>query len=169
MLKPRMLAPILDVPLVDGGQWRLAEQKPEAFTLIVFYRGYHCPVCKSYLRELERLLDDLAALGVVCIAISGDTEQRARQSVEEWGITRLAVGYGQSIESMRAWGLFVSKGRNDNEPELFGEPGIFLIRPDGTVYAEILNSMPFGRPRLDELVKSIAWVAKNDYPARGEA
>ncbi len=103
MLKPRMPAPIPDVPLVDGHEWRLAEQNPGAFTLVVLYRGYHCPVCKSHLRELERLLDDFAALGVVCMAVSGDTEQRARQSVEEWGITRLAVGYDQSVESMRAW------------------------------------------------------------------
>jgi hypothetical protein len=32
---------------------------------------------------------------------------------------------------MRAWDLFVSDGINDNEPELFNEPGLFLIEPGG--------------------------------------
>lgn len=169
MLKPRMPAATLDVARVDGDQWRLADQQPDAFTLVVFYRGYHCPVCKTYLRDLDRLVDDFAALGVDCVAVSGDSEQRARQSVQEWGTERLPIGYGQTIESMREWGLFISKGLNDHEPDEFGEPGLFLIRPDGTIYAEALNSMPFGRPKLDDVLKSVAWVEKNDYPARGEA
>jgi hypothetical protein len=67
------------------------------------------------------------------------------------------------------WGLFVSKGIKEGEPDEFGEPGLFLIRPDGTVYAEMLNSMPFGRPQLNELVSSIGWIVEHDYPARGEA
>jgi hypothetical protein len=70
---------------------------------------------------------------------------------------------------MREWGLFVSKAIKDGEPDEFGEPGVFLIRPDGTVYGEILNSMPFGRPHFDELAKSLKWIAEHDYPARGEA
>jgi peroxiredoxin len=138
--------------------------------MIVFYRGLHCPVCKGYLRQLERMLDDFAAVGVTSVvAVSGDSAERARQSVQEWGLNRLAVGYGQTVESMREWGLFVSKAIKEDEPEEFGEPGLFLIRPDGTVFAEILNSMPFGRSRFEDLVISLKWIAENDYPARGEA
>jgi hypothetical protein len=70
---------------------------------------------------------------------------------------------------MRAWGLFVSKGIKAGEPNCFGEPGLFLIRPDGNLYAAVLNTMPFGRPRLDDVVAAVRWVVENDYPARGEA
>ncbi len=119
--------------------------------------------------DLARLIDDFAALGVDSVAVSGDSEQQARQTVQEWGIERLPIGYGQTVESMREWGLFISKGRNDHEPDEFGEPGLFLVRPDRTIYAEFLNSMPFGRPKLDEILKSVAFVEKSDHPARGEA
>ncbi|MHB1487750.1 MAG: peroxiredoxin-like family protein [Acidimicrobiales bacterium] len=170
MPKPQHPAPPLEVPLVGGGRWSLADQHPDRFTLVVFYRGYHCPVCSGYLKQLDGLLDKLAEVGVTSVvAVSGDDEPRATRSAEEWGLVRLSVGYAQSIDSMREWGLFVSKGIKDDEPEEFGEPGLFLVRADGTLYAAILNSMPFGRPHLDEVVGAIRWVNDNDYPARGEA
>ena len=167
---PQQPAPPLEISLVGGGHWSLADQHPDQFTLIVFYRGLHCPVCRGYLNQLEVLIDKLAGVGVTSVlAVSGDDQEHAAQTVEEWGLSRLIVGYGQSVESMRDWGLFVSKGTNEHEPEVFGEPGVFLIRPDGTLYAAIINSMPFGRPHLDELVGAIGWVNENKYPARGEA
>ncbi len=167
---PTTPAPDLDVPLVGGGQFRLADQRPDAFTLVVFYRGLHCPICRGYLAELNRSLDDFAAIGVTSVvAVSGDDADRAQQSVTDWGLDRLQVGYGQSVESMRAWGLFVSKGIADSEPDLFGEPGVFLIRPDVTVYMAAVNSMPAARPRISDVLGAARFFTENNYPARGEA
>ena len=70
---------------------------------------------------------------------------------------------------MRRWGLFVSERIAENEPERFGEPGLFLITPDGTVYYEAITSMPWGRPRLDDIIGGIDFVLDQDYPARGAA
>jgi peroxiredoxin len=169
MLKPRTKAPELEVKTLDGGTWKLAEQNPEHFTMIVFYRGLHCPVCKGYLGALNGTIEDFRSRGVEVIAISGDTRERAEQSRADWGIENGPIGYGQSIDSMREWGLFVSRAIKENEPELFGEPGLFLIRPDGTVFYESIQSMPFGRPSFQEMRGAIDFVLQNDYPARGEA
>jgi len=170
VLRPQQPAPPLEVSLVGGGRWSLAEQRPDHFTLVIFYRGHHCPVCRGYLVQLDGLLDGLADVGTTSvIAVSGDDEQRATLSVEKWGLGRLAIGYGQPVDSMREWGLYISKGIKPGEPELFGEPGLFLVRSDGTLYAAIVNSMPFGRPHLEELVGAIGWVTDNQYPARGES
>ncbi len=38
-LIPRQPVPALEVETVGGGTWRLADQSPENFTLVVFYRG----------------------------------------------------------------------------------------------------------------------------------
>jgi len=51
-LFPRQRVPPLDVGLADGGTFDIAAEKPASFTLIVFYRGLHCPICKTQLREL---------------------------------------------------------------------------------------------------------------------
>ncbi len=170
MPKPQTPAPALEVDLVGGGRWHLADQHPDAFTLVVFYRGLHCPVCKVYTAQLAGMLDAFAGVGVTSVvAVSGDTEARATTSVQEWGLGSLDVGWGQSVASMRAWGLFVSKGITEGEPDLFGEPGLFLVKPEGSIYAEVLNSVPFGRPHLDEIVKAVTFVQEKNYPARGEA
>lgn len=137
--------------------------------MVVFYRGLHCPVCRAYLAELERKLAAFTERGVEVIAVSGDDSERAQRTVEEWKLAQLAIGYGQSIASMRQWGLFVSHGIKVPEPDLFGEPGLFLVRPDGTLYYAAVNSMPFGRPRLDDMLAALDFIIARDYPPRGEA
>lgn len=169
MLKPRAKAPELEVNTLDGGTWKLSEQKPEKFTMVVFYRGLHCPVCKGYLGALNGKIEDFRSRGVEVIAVSGDTRERAEQSRREWGLENVSIGYGQSIDSMRDWGLFVSRAIKEGEPDLFGEPGLFLVRPDGTLFYAAINSMPFGRPSFQEMLSGIDFVTKKDYPARGEA
>jgi peroxiredoxin len=167
-VKPREQAPDLTVDLVDGGRWSLSERQPVSFTLIVFYRGNHCPVCRAQLGELNRRIDELEAVGIDVIAISGDSGTSATRSKLEWHLDRLPIGYALSEQQMRAWGLFVSAGMN-GEPERFNEPGLFLVSPDGSVYYEALTSMPWGRPRLDDILAGVAYVVAADYPARGEA
>lgn len=169
IVKPQTQAPELRVDTVGGSGWQLADQQPERFTLIVFYRGLHCPLCRKQLRELDRRLDEFTGRGVDVIAISGDDADRGGRTPEEWKLEHLTVGYGMSVDTMREWGLFVSHRIKDSEPELFSEPAVFLVTADGTVYFEAITSMPFGRPGLDDLVGAIDFIGEQDYPARGEA
>lgn len=46
-LLPRKPVPPLSVPLVGGGHFDLASEGPKNFTMVVFYRGLHCPVCRA--------------------------------------------------------------------------------------------------------------------------
>lgn len=55
------------------------------------------------------------------------------------------------------------------EPPLFAEPSVFLVRPDGTLYASAVSTMPFARPHFREVMQAIDFVVSKDYPARGEA
>jgi len=164
---PAHPAPMLELPLVGGGTFRLSEQRPARFTMLVFNRGLHCPVCQAQLRELERRLDELQERGVVVVSISGETESRATRMRDEWGVRRVPLAYGLSEARMREWGLFVSRGVTDDEPPMFNEPALFLLRPDGTIYYASILSMPVGRPRLDDLLGGIDYWSAHDYPARG--
>ena len=168
-VRPRQAAPALTVPLLRGGAFSLDEQKPDAFTMVVFFRGLHCPVCRAQLSELNRRLDELTERGIELIAVSGETRERTEQLAAEWKLDRLPLAYGLTEAQMRDWGLFVSHGIWDSEPPVFNEPGLFLISPDGSVYYESILSMPVGRPRLDDLLGGIDWWVANDYPARGDA
>lgn len=165
---PRTQVPELSFPLTSGHEWNLSDQDPESFTMVIFYRGLHCPVCKSYTQSLNKLVDDFKERGVETVTVSMDDEKRARASVQEWEIDNLKVGYNLSQEQARSWGLYFSNAIKDSEPNLFSEPGLFLIRPDGKLYYSAINSMPFGRPVLKDMLKALDFIQENDYPARGE-
>lgn len=166
---PRQLVPSLRVSTTGGDMWDLAEQRPASFTMIVVYRGLHCPICKAQLRDLDTRLDDFAARGVDVIALSTDTRERAEKVQQQWGLTKLMVGYGLTIAAAREWGLYVSHAIREDEPSEFAEPGIFLVRPDGTLYCASINTMPFARPSFKDILGALDYVTKNNYPARGEA
>ena len=168
-VRPGQPAPELIVDLLSGGTYDLTDQEPAAFTMVLFFRGLHCPVCQVQLREVDRRLDELSKRGVDVVAISGETRERTAQIRDAWRLRRLDLGYGLSEAQMRSWGLFVSRGINDGEPPIFNEPGLFLIKPDGTVYYESILSMPVGRPRLDDVLGGLDYWTAQDYPARGEA
>ncbi|MEO9884410.1 MAG: peroxiredoxin-like family protein [Balneola sp.] len=165
---PRTSAPELSFPLTNGEKWNLSEQNPESFTMVVFYRGLHCPVCKGYTQKLNNLVDEFKKRGVEAVTVSMDSEERARTSVQEWEVDKLKVGYDLTKDQARSWGLYFSNAIKDEEPELFSEPGLFLIRPDGELYYAAINSMPFGRPDLKSMLNALDFIQENDYPARGE-
>lgn len=166
-LMPGTSAPELTVKTIEGKTWDLANQAPENFTMVVFYRGLHCPICKTYLEELNQKIDHFARLGVESIAISGDSQERAQKTQNEWDISTLTVGYDFSIEDMRRWGLYISKGAFEKEPPLFGEPGLFLIRPDQEIYYIALNNAPFARPTFNDLLSGLDFILQKNYPNRG--
>jgi len=72
--------------------WSLAAAAPRRFSLIVFYRGLHCPICKTYIAELDKVVPEFAAHGVETIALSCDTEARANQAYTSWALSQAAGG-----------------------------------------------------------------------------
>lgn len=172
-LIPRQPVPPLSVPTVDGPDWTLSDQTPDTFTLVVVYRGLHCPICSGYLGDLNRKLAQFTQRGVSVIAVSSDTGDRAAEAKTQWGLDQLTIGYGLDLDTARRWGLYISTSRGKTstgvvEPDLFVEPGLFLIRPDGTLYFGTVQTMPFARPQFADILKALDFVMANDYPARGE-
>ncbi|MCZ4316627.1 peroxiredoxin-like family protein [Comamonadaceae bacterium G21597-S1] len=172
-LLPRYPVPALNLPLTRGGRFVLGANPGKAFDLLVFYRGLHCPICAKYLIELERLSGEFGQRGVQLVAISSDDEDRARQMVDKVKANGVLFAYGLGLRSARQWGLYISAGRGKTsigieEPELFAEPGVFLVRPDGTLYYGAVQTMPFARPQFQDLLAAVDFAVAKDYPARGE-
>lgn len=172
-LTPRQPVPALNVPLVNGDRFVLGAQPAERFDLVVFYRGLHCPICAKYLMELERLAPEFAQRGVQVVALSSDTAERAQAMADKIKASQLRIGYGLSLASARQWGLYISTSRGltsigIEEPALFSEPGVFIVRPDGTLYYGSTQTMPFARPSFQDLLGAIDFAIAKDYPARGE-
>ncbi|NQW85007.1 MAG: AhpC/TSA family protein [Alcaligenaceae bacterium] len=172
-LLPRQIVPALAVITTDGSEFILGAKPAEKFDLVVFYRGLHCPICAKYLVELERLAPEFQKRGVNLIAISSDDEERGKKMAEKVGASGVKFGYGLGLQTARSWGLYISAGRGltsigIEEPALFSEPGVFLIKPDGSLYYGLTQTMPFARPQFQDLLGAIDFAVAKDYPARGE-
>jgi peroxiredoxin len=173
MLMPRRQVPALAVDTLAHGRFDLAAEKPERGTVISFYRGLHCPICATSLKDLEKRVPDFAERGYGVIAVSSDDAERAGQFADKIGAAELRIGYGLPLATAREWGLYISTGRGRTsagveEPPLFPEPGLFVVNPDGTLYAGSVQTMPFARPSFAELLGALDFVIAKDYPARGE-
>jgi peroxiredoxin len=173
MLIPRQKTPDLTVLTLDHGTFDLSSEKSERGTVICFYRGLHCPICATYLKDLEKQTAAFAERGVATIAISSDDEGRTRSMAEKIEAKALRFGYGLSLAKAREWGLYISTSRGTTsigieEPALFSEPGLFMVKPDQTLYYASVQTMPFSRPHFSELVGALDFVIKANYPARGE-
>ncbi|MEM7570954.1 MAG: redoxin domain-containing protein [Pseudomonadota bacterium] len=167
MLLPRTPAPALECATLDG-HFNLASHTPGRFTLIIVYRGLHCPLCRDQLQEVCGLLGPLALLGVDVIAMSADSKERALEAQSLWQLGALTIGYDVAFSVAQAWGLYVSNARKPGEPERFFEPGLFLVRTDGELYFAQTQNMPFGRASLAKLPHWLKKCIDNEVPARGE-
>ena len=168
MLKPGQKAPELDLPLTIDARFVLADQTPENFTMLVFYRGKHCPVCKRYLEELGGRLSDFTNRGINVFAVSMDSEDRAMVVDSEWETHDLPLAHSMTEDKAREWGLYISgKREGSEEPDVFSEPGLFLLKPDGTMHFAVVQNAPFTRPSLDQLLEGIDITLDKDYPTRG--
>ena len=83
------------------------------------------------------------------------------------------MGYRLGLASAREWGQYISTSRGTTsigteESSLFSEPGMFIVRPDATLYYGAVQTMPFARPHLNELLAAIDFALAKGYPARGE-
>lgn len=173
MLMPRQKAPDLVLPLVGGATFKLSGQTSPRGTVVTFYRGLHCPICATYLKELERLTPEFEKRGIGTVAVSSDDAERASAMAQKVGAVALRFAYGLPLAMARQWGLYISTSRGKTsigieEPALFSEPGLFLINQDLTVYYLSVQSMPFVRPHFAELLAAVDFAIDKNYPARGE-
>ena len=173
MLMPRQPTPALNVPTLAHGHFDLATDSAEHFSLLVFYRGLHCPICAKYLLELARLVPEFEKRGVKVLALSSDTQDRAQQMADKLNAPDLRMGYGLALDVARQWGLYISTSRGVTsigieEPALFSEPAVYIVRPDATLYYGAVQTMPFARPQFQDLIGAVDFAVSKDYPARGE-
>jgi thiol-disulfide isomerase/thioredoxin len=146
-LIPDTQAPALSLALVGGGTWTLVDQAPKNFSMVIFYRGLHCPVCKMYLTKLNGLIDMAAEAGVNVVAVSMDPEDRATQTKTDWELGNIDLAYGATADDVRNC--------------------LFWVRPDGRLYLIDISNMPWSRPDVEFLLSKVQFAMDNGYPARG--
>lgn len=116
------------------------------------------------MRDIVARKEAFADLGVSVVAISTDPEDRARKAVDKWQLGSLPVAFGLPIATAQSLGLAISSAIRDGETSLFAESGVFFVRADGTLHGSIVNTFPFARPVVSDLVEVAQAAKERNYP-----
>ncbi len=140
---------------------------PGGWQALFVIRGQHCPICKTYLGEIEKRRAAFAELGVSVAAVSADSEAQTRLTAEA-AKPGFPLLYGMDEATMRALGLYISEPRSAQETDhRFPEPALFLVNPEGALHLVDIANAPFLRPDLDRLAGGLRFVIEKNYPIRG--
>ncbi|MEM7753990.1 MAG: redoxin domain-containing protein, partial [Pseudomonadota bacterium] len=139
------------LPQVGGGTVTVGGSR-ENWSLLVVYRGKHCPKCKTYLNILNGMLDQWTDAGFDVAVTSADPEERASADQAEFG-WHFPLAYGLTEDQMATLGLFVSEPLSETENDRrFAEPGVYVLRPDGSMLLVAISNGPAARPDLATLL-----------------
>ena len=74
-----------------------------------------------------------------------------------------------TTDQARAWGLYISDAFHEKETLQFAEPGLSLIRPDMTLYSNVIHTTPFHRHHHAYVMEAVDMTRARSYPPRGTA
>jgi len=153
----------IDTPLTrtspNDGDWQM----------VVVYRGVHCPICATYLTELNDLYEDFKNANIDVIAVSADSVNQLNEFLQDKVNELNFEVLGELSESqMTQLGLYISQPRNAEETDHpFAEPCLLVINPDNKLHIVDKSNAPFSRPDLRRLLNGIKFIQSKDYPIRG--
>lgn len=160
-----VLAPIT-LPKLGGGEVVIGGVR-DNWSLVVVYRGKHCPRCKKYLGILDGMRKKWEQAGFDVAVASADPVEKAQADADQfgWGFD---IGYDLSETQMARLGLYVSDPLTSAETDRrFAEPGVFVLRPDGSLLLIAISNGPSARPDLEELLDGMIFTKENNRPPRG--
>ncbi|MCG3268281.1 redoxin domain-containing protein [Yoonia sp. I 8.24] len=153
---------------LGGGTLTVGDPR-ENWTLFIVYRGKHCGRCKKYLNTLNDMRGAWADAGFDIAVVSADPLEKATTDQAEFGWA-FDIGYDLSEAQMTQLGVYMSDPLSSGETDRrFAEPGVFVIRPDGSLVIVAISNGPSARPDLAELLDGMIFTKVNDRPARGTA
>lgn len=168
MLKPGQPIPDLQIDLIDGTRWSIASRPVRTLAMVSIFRGSFCRFCRRFLTDIERLSGAFAERGIDIVATSADSADVAHAMATELGLQQVATGHSLDLDMVARNGVFISQVERDGQRRRFAEPSLWLVRPDGRLYAIFQGSMSCARPNLDSLLEGIDMIAPAGFPARGD-
>lgn len=82
-LKTGDIAPVFSATANDGKVIDLKDELKKGSVVVMFYRGYWCPFCNKQLSQLNDSLQLITARGASVIAITPETEEGIKKTVEK--------------------------------------------------------------------------------------
>jgi len=148
--------PLLRLQTLDGSVIETPTGLKGPWNVILFYRGFWCPFCKSQLTSFQNGLEKLTAEGIGVLAVSVDPLDKARETQKETGAA-FPIAYGVPVkETAEAIGAFYDAAPTHTAPYL--QSTGFVLGPDGKVVVEVYSSSAIGRLAWQDVVALVKYM-----------
>jgi peroxiredoxin len=167
-LKEGSMAPVFEGVDQSGKTVKLSEQLKKGPVVLIFYRGYWCPVCNKYLDQFQQDIDQLLQKGASVIAVSPEANDGVEKTISKnnlsfsilsdqgysimdaYGVRFLVTdGYSGKIKTFL--GASISENNNDEKPYL-PIPATYIIGQDGKIKKVFFDQDYKNRPTVEEIV-----------------
>jgi peroxiredoxin len=168
-LKEGIMAPDFAGIDQNGKTVRLTDQLKKGPVVLIFYRGYWCPVCNKYLDQFQKDIDLLLEKGASVIAVSPEANDgvektitknnltfsilsdKGYQIMDKYGVRFLVTdGYSGKIKTFL--GASIAENNNDDKPYL-PIPATYIIGKNGEIVKTFFDQNYKNRPTAEEIAK----------------
>ncbi|MBU1368622.1 MAG: AhpC/TSA family protein [Bacteroidetes bacterium] len=170
-LVPGQTAPLFEATNQHGNQFNLVEVLNQGPVVLIFYRGFWCPVCNKHLASFQDSLYLLQEAGVQLIAVSPEKpeylDKMATKSGAEFQLLydenyRIADAYDVTFKPDTKT-LFVYntvlgaklKETHSDDSQRLPIPATFLINPDGKIAWRHFDPDYKKRASVSEILKAL--------------
>jgi len=170
-LLPGQKAPLFEAVDQNGMQFKLVEALNEGTVLLIFYRGFWCPVCNKHLASFQDSLHLLKEAGVQLIAVSPEKPEYLDKMATKTGAKfpllydedyRIADAYDVTFKP-DAKTLFVYntmlgaklKETHSDDSQRLPIPATYLITSDGKIKWRHFDPDYKKRSSVSEILKEL--------------
>ncbi len=154
-----------------GNEVKLETELTKGPVVLIFYRGYWCPICSRYLSELQNDLEKLKTKGARVLAISPEKTDYTKKTAADSGLTFpvLSDVDGQIMKDYKVF-FRVTENYQDKvtrhfdfqleETQTTGDanlpvPATYVIGQDGKISYVFYNPNYGKRAKVEEILEAL--------------
>lgn len=172
-------APMFKAIDADSIEFSLIEALKEGPVVLIFYRGFWCPVCNKHLEKLQDSLQFIKSTGARIIAISPENPEYLDKMEEKTGASfrllydedyRIADAYDVTFKptsvQLITYNVVLNgdlKKSHSDESQLLPIPATYIINQDGIVTWRQFDPDYKNRASVKEIIEALN-AMKNNNP-----
>ena len=155
-----------------GQPFTLSEQLKKGPVVVVFYRGFWCPVCNRHLGILQDSLSLIEAAGASVVAVSPEKPEYLEKMADQTGATftllyddgyRISDAYDVTFRpgktTLVLYNVFASadlKETHSDDSERLPIPATYIVDPNGTIVWRQFDPDYKKRSTVKDILKALS-------------
>jgi len=148
------VAPLFKALDADSNEFNLSEALTKGSVVLIFYRGFWCPICNKHLGQIQDSLKLITDSGATVIAISPEKPEYLENKISDaYDVTFTPSGSTLLLYNT-ALGAKLKETHSDDSQRL-PIPATYIISKEGTIVWRQFDPNYKNRSTVDEILKNL--------------